>query len=110
MYKDPKQLKALRLAYSKSKANVWKRVKELVERGGRVVNLDRIERNTEDGDKVVVPGKVLSSGTLTHKVIVGDLSFSSAARRKIEEAGGKALTLDEFVRKFKKGKGVKLIG
>lgn len=110
MHRNPEQLKALRKAYSKSKARIWREVKELVEKGGRAVNLDRIDRSTSEGDKVVVPGKVLGSGTLGHKVVIGAVSFSEGARREIEEAGGKALKLDEFLKKFKDGSGVKLIG
>ena len=38
-----------------------------------------------------VPGKVLGTGPLDKKLVVGAFSFSSSARKKIESAGGEAL-------------------
>ena len=110
LYKDPNQLKALRKAYRESEAMIWKRVRELIEKGGREVNLDRIGKNTSNGDKVIVPGKVLGSGNIDHKVIIGALSFSKSAVKKIKRVGGEALILEDFVNRFKDGSKVKLIG
>lgn len=96
----------------KLKKPIWRKVAEDLERPRRIrrcVNLSRINRYTEDGDVIVVPGKVLGTGKLDHKVIVGAWQFSEAAKRKIEEAGGKALSLEEFITKYD-GKGVKIIG
>jgi large subunit ribosomal protein L18e len=59
---------------------------------------------------VVVPGKVLASGELDHEVSVAALSFSKAAREKIEKAKGKALTIMELVSKNPKGTKVMLMG
>lgn len=51
------------------------------------VNVSDIERVADDGDTVVVPGKVLGSGRLTKEVNVAAFKASSGARQKIEEDG-----------------------
>ncbi len=58
---------------------------------------------------VVVPGKVLGTGPIDKKLVVGAFSFSSSARRKIEAAGGEALSIEEFLKRFPEGSGVKLV-
>ena len=64
----------------------------------------------DDGDSpLFVPGKVLGSGPLVKKLVVGAFSFSASARKKIETAGGEALTIEEFVKRFRDGSGVRLV-
>ena len=46
------------------------------------------------GKVIVVPGKVLAKGDISEKVEVACLSISSAARKKIEAAKGKIMTLN----------------
>ena len=58
---------------------------------------------------LLVPGKVLGNGPMNKKVVVGAFSFSASARKKIEEAGGEALSIEELVKKFPEGSGVKLV-
>ena len=73
------------------------------------VNLGRIARLADDGEAVFVPGKVLGNGSFQRKVTIGAFAFSAGARSKIEATGGKALTVEEFVKKYPKGSGVKLV-
>jgi large subunit ribosomal protein L18e len=73
------------------------------------VNLSRINRYTRENEKVVVPGKVLSSGSLEHKILIAAVSFSKEARRKIEEIGGECLTIPLLVEKYPKGSEIKII-
>ena len=58
---------------------------------------------------LVVPGKVLGTGPIDKKLVIGAFSFSSAARRKIEAAGGEALSIAEFVERYPEGSGVTLV-
>jgi len=71
------------------------------------VNVGHLSR-VGDGP-VVVPGKVLGSGPIDKKLVVGAFSFSSSARRKIEAAGGEALSIEEFLRRYPEGSGVTLV-
>lgn len=71
-------------------ANIWKDVAEnlgKVNRRRPEVNLSDIERVTEDGDTVVVPGKVLGSGALSKEVNVAAFKASKNAKSKIKENG-----------------------
>lgn len=74
------------------------------------VNIGKIARLTKEDDLVLVPGKVLGGGTISHKVTVGAYSFSEKGSWKIQKAGGIAISLREFIEKFPDGKGVILIG
>ena len=73
------------------------------------VNLGRISRLTDEGDAVFVPGKVLGTGLIGRKRIIGAFAFSASARSKIEATGGSALSVEEFLNKYPKGSGVKLV-
>ena len=74
------------------------------------VNLSRINRYTDENEKVIVPGKVLGTGALEHKIFIAAFSFSKEARRKIEKIGGECLTIPRIVEKYPKGSGIKIIG
>ena len=94
------------------RAPIWRRVAELLERPTRIrpeVNLSKINRYTEEGDQVVVPGKVLGGGLLDHRVSVAAYAFSRTAVEKIRKAGGEVLTIPQLVEKNPKGSGVKII-
>ena len=74
------------------------------------VNVGKIGRATKNGDKVLVPGKVLGAGDLSHRVVVGAFSFSAASVDKIQKAGGEAVSLSSLLKKYPEGKGVLLLG
>ncbi|GBC75752.1 50S ribosomal protein L15 [archaeon HR06] len=106
------RLKLIKFLKKKSKENdapIWMSVAKFLERP-RIVNVGKISRLTKDGDLVIVPGKVLGGGSINHNVIVGAYNFSEKARRKINEAGGKALSLEEFINLYPKGSRVLVIG
>ena len=63
------------------------------------VNLSKIDRNTKDGETVVVPGKVLGSGSLSKKVTIVGFSASQTAIEGIERAGSKFVTIKDYVSK-----------
>lgn len=90
----------------------WKRVESLLSRPrSRLaeVNVGKIARLTQKGDRVVVPGKVLGKGEINHSVTIAALSFSSTALSKLRSAGCKVMRLDEFTMVEQKGSGVKII-
>ena len=103
----------LKNAYKKSRAPLWLAVvKSLSKSRSRrqSVNVGKISRLTKDGDVVLVPGKVLGGGVITHKITIGAYIFSENASWKIQRAGGDTLTFIEFIKKFPDGKRVILIG
>lgn len=103
----------LRKAWRVNGAKIWLDVARRLARPKRsriAVNLSRINRYTLEGDVALVPGKVLGSGSLDHKVTVAAFTFSKAARKKIESAGGGCLTIMDLVELNPKGSNVKIVG
>lgn len=107
-------IKSLRKAYRETKKPMWRALKKIIENSTRTrlakVNVSRINKFASEGDVVIIPGKVLGAGTLKKRVVVGALGFSKSARDKIIRAGGEALEIEEFLKRYKDSKGVKLIG
>lgn len=69
-----------------------------------MVNVSKIQRNTKTGETVIVPGKVLGDGTISNKVTVVGFSASESAISKIEKAGGKFITIKDYIAKNPKDK------
>lgn len=93
--------------------NLWKRIAVDLEkstRQRRIVNLSRINRYTKENDVIVVPGKVLGSGTLNHKLTISAYQFSEQAKDKIEKVGAKIVPLLELSKEKPDGKRLKIIG
>ena len=94
-----------------NEAPVWRKVAKELEkptRKRRVVNIFKIEKYANDGETIIVPGKVLGVGDLSKKVIVAAYSFSSSAREKLEKKT-KILTIEELMKKNPKGKNTRII-
>lgn len=91
----------------------WKRIaKDLNKptRLRRTINVYKIDKFARDGETIVVPGKVLSVGEISKKVEVAALNFSQEAKRKITEAKGKTLSIQELWEKNPEGKNVRILG
>ncbi|MFQ5711162.1 MAG: 50S ribosomal protein L18e [Candidatus Geothermarchaeales archaeon] len=104
--------KTLRRVAKANASPIWDEVRERLmtpKRRRIAVNISRIDRYTEEGDTVVVPGKVLSAGTLNHRVVVAAYDFSSKALEKILNSGGQAISIEELMKKNPRGSGLKLI-
>ncbi len=102
----------LERAGKEHEAPIWTAAAELLSRpeGTRVeVNLGKVSKMAEQGQAFFVPGKVLGSGLVDKKLVVGAFSFSASARSKLEAAGGSALSVDQFLKKYPKGSGVRLV-
>jgi len=63
----------------------------------KIVNVGTLEKISKPESVIVVAGKVLSSGEITKKIKVFALNYSEEAKKKIENAGGKALTILEGI-------------
>ncbi len=102
----------LERAGKKQKAPIWTDASSMLSSPASTrveVNLGRISRLAEDGEAVFVPGKVLGTGVMERKVTVGAFAFSASARSKIEASGGSALSVEDFLKKYPNGSGVKLV-
>ena len=103
----------LRNALKKNKVPIWKAVIKELSRSRsnrREVNIGELAHVTKDKEVVIVPGKILGSGEISHKLTVWCFTISEVATRKILDAGGKILPLDSLIKKYPDGKGVRIIG
>lgn len=92
-------------------ASIWHEVAQnlgKVNRKRPEVNISDIERNAEDGDTVVVPGKVLGSGHLTKEVDVAAFKASRGAKQQIKE-NGEFMFIQDLVEENPEGSEVKIV-
>jgi len=92
-------------------APVWSSVAEnlgKVNRQRAEVNLSDIERVAEDGETVVVPGKVLGSGRLTKDVDVAAFKASNGAKNQINE-DNEFMFIQDLVDENPEGENVRLV-
>jgi|SRR3989338_424383 len=73
------------------------------------VNLEKIEKESKEGDTIIVPGKVLSQGDISKKIRIAALSFSQQAREKLKNRKCEIVTIKEEISKNKEAKGVKIL-
>jgi len=105
--------KNLKKASTKNDAPIWAKLAKLALKPSSVrrrVNLNKISKLTKDGDVVIVPGKVLGTGNIAHKITLCSFSISNSALDKVSNAGGKIINFTNIIEKFPTGKGVNIIG
>ena len=108
-----KTIDELKKASRENDAPIWKSIAKKLEGPSRnwpTVNISKIEYNISKNGKVIIPGKILGSGSLSKKVTVSAYSFTRTAIQKIEEAGGKCMIYNDFIKKNPTGKDVVVMG
>jgi len=101
----------LRRAARSQKAAIWASAADQLERPRhRVtpVNVGHLDRLAHADDTILVPGKLLSAGTLSKKLTVAAFSYSKEARSKIHAAGGVAISVHDLLQVKPDGAGVRL--
>ena len=96
-------------ACKKTKSGFWLAVARMLDRSRRErveVNLNEIEMHANDGETVIVPGRVLGIGSLVKNVSVAGFWFSASAEKKL---GKKALRLETMLSKHPDGKGLRIM-
>ena len=81
-------IKQVKETASKEKSRFWKRIGNELEksrRNQREVNLSSLEKHTKLNEVILVPGKVLGEGELTHDLTVAAFKFSEKAKSKIKK-------------------------
>lgn len=73
------------------------------------INLDKIEKESKEGDTILIPGKVLGNGNITKKIRIVALSFSQEAEKKLKERKCEIVSITEEIEKNPKMQGVKII-
>jgi len=100
-------------------APIWRDIAKRLEKPRRnyaTVNLSKINRYSCANDTILVPGKVLSAGTLENPITVAALGFSKKAFEKITEPAegkvkskGRCISIEDLAKDNPKGTGVKII-
>ena len=83
-------VKTLRGASKKNNAPIWEKLAEMAlkpTRAKRTINLGQLDKFVADNDVVIVPGKVLGTGSLSHKISICSFSISTTGAKKITESG-----------------------
>ncbi|EHP87780.1 50S ribosomal protein L18e [Methanotorris formicicus Mc-S-70] len=105
-------IKVLKEESYKNNAKIWKDIARRLAKPARnraEVNVSKINRYTKEGDVVIVPGKVLGAGAISHKVTVAAFAFSKTAKEIIESVGGRCITIEELIKENPKGSKVKIM-
>ena len=103
----------LKEASKKNDAPIWKKLRSFILKPSssrRIVNLAKIDKITKENDVLFVPGKVLGTGNIYHKISLCSFSISRTATKKIIQSGGKIMKLSDMIEKYPTGKGVTIIG
>ncbi len=105
--------KELRGASKKNNAPIWLKLAELVlkpSRSRRVINLGQLDKFVNDNDVIIVPGKVLGTGNISHKITLCSFSISATGAKKVTQSGGKIVNFTHLIKNYPTGKGMKIIG
>ncbi len=113
--KIEKQLQKKKNSYLVETIIVAKKKKNWVEVAGILsgptrkrinINLEKVDKEAEEGKTVVVPGKVLSLGEITKKIKIAALGFSEKAKEKLLKSNSEVLSIIEEIKKNPEAKGV----
>ena len=92
------------------KSNFWRRIAKELEkstRKTREVNLDKLDKHTKENEVVMVPGKILGTGNLNHKILVASFSQTEKAKEKLKN---NLISIQDLLKKDPKGKNIRIIG
>jgi large subunit ribosomal protein L18e len=99
----------LQSASRSNDAEIWRDIAARLEKPlshWAEVNLGEISRNAKPKATIIVPGKLLGGGDVTQALVVASYKCSASARRKLEAAGGRAITISQLLKENPKGSGV----
>ncbi|MGD9276177.1 MAG: 50S ribosomal protein L18e [Candidatus Pacearchaeota archaeon] len=106
---NPELVETIKLAKKNDK---WLEVASLLSypRKKRInLNLEEIDKNSKEGETILVPGKVLSNGEISKKLKVIALSFSDVAKEKLKNQKCEVVIIGEEIKKNPEMKGVKIL-
>lgn len=95
-----KAIRHFRVVSSKTGQSLWERVAEILNSPRRKkveVNLSKINRFADEGEVVIIPGKVLGGGKIEKKITVLADNVSSKAYEKLRSAGCTLIFLNDLV-------------
>lgn len=94
------------------KQDEWLKIASILSgpRSNRVnLNLNELNKKVKNGEKIIVPGKILSLGEFDKKIKIAALSFSEKAKEKLLKSKSEILTILEEIKKNPKAKDLKIL-
>ncbi len=94
------------------KNEAWIKVADLLSRPRRkriCVNLEDLNEITKSGEGILVPGKILSEGSIDKKIKVVAFNFSEKAKAKLIKEGCEVKSILEEIKSNPEAKGLKII-
>lgn len=73
------------------------------------LNLKEIDKKVEESETAVIPGKVLSQGSINKKIKIVALNFSEKAREKLLKSKCEILSIVKEIKKNPGGKRIKIL-
>ncbi len=73
------------------------------------MNLENISNEVKEGEKIVVPGKVLSKGNIDKKIKIVALNFSENAKEKLLKNGCEVSTILEEIKSNPSAEGLRVL-
>lgn len=108
--KDSVKLIKTIIAAKKNKS--WIKIAEILSgpRKNRTnLNLEEIDKKVKEEEVVVIPGKVLSQGSVNKKIKIIALNFSDKAKEKLLKSKCEISSIIEEIKKNPEGKGIKIL-
>ncbi|MBS3071073.1 50S ribosomal protein L18e [Candidatus Pacearchaeota archaeon] len=90
----------------------WREVAEILSSPRRIriaVNLDKINKESKDGENVLIPGKVLSQGEISKKIKIIALNFSKTTEEKLLKTKTDFSRISDEIKKNPSAKGIKIL-
>lgn len=73
------------------------------------MNLEEIEKQSKEGETIVIPGKVLSQGELTKKIKIVAMTFSDKAKEKLLSSKCQIAYIQDEIKSNPSAKGIKIL-
>ncbi|TET91111.1 MAG: 50S ribosomal protein L18e [Methanomassiliicoccales archaeon] len=108
-----KLIEELKILSYKKNARIWKDIAKRLSKPSKnwaEVNISRIARHAKKKETILVPGKLLGAGSIDIPLTVAAFNSSESAKKKIEKAGGKAITIQELMKANPKGSSIRIMG
>ncbi|OIO81548.1 hypothetical protein AUJ84_00785 [Candidatus Pacearchaeota archaeon CG1_02_32_132] len=106
---NPKIVETVRAAHKNPKWANLARILSGSRKNYSSVNLNEIDKETREGDTVIIVGKVLGNGKISKRVRICAVGFSKEAKEKIKNVKGEAVSILEEININNKAEGVKII-
>jgi len=97
----------------KNNARIWKDVAQRLEKPSSSwakINVGKLSPLIENGEVILIPGKLLGMGKFDKKVTIISMKSSKSAVEKVNKSGGKFMDLDEAMSKYPKGSKIRIMG